>query len=161
LPGGGKGRDGATGSAADDAFFRIVGELVLLAHLGQQFLDEHAHVFVVQHVVFVAPVVRIAHVEIRGIGLAEISRCNEHADGDRHLLLADHVLHGLRHAQRAIGVGGALAVLEHQQVGGLGLFVVVLRGNEDPVAAHRAGDDLALELERAFEAAFGDAFLRQ
>ena len=64
LPGDGERADGAARGAADGALLRIVGEVVLLADLGKHFLDEEARVGVVQRVVFLLAVIRIADAEI-------------------------------------------------------------------------------------------------
>ena len=74
------------------------------------------------------------------------------ADRDRDLPLVDQVLEHLAR-EAALGVGGALAVLEHQHVGGL--IRLVLRGHVHPVAPHRAREDPALEGDRPLEPSLG------
>ena len=96
LPGHGERADGAARGAADGALLRIVGEVVLLAHLRKHLLDEEARVGVVQRVVLFLAMVRDCCIPRSvGIGLAEISRRDEDADGHRHLAFADEIFHDL------------------------------------------------------------------
>ena len=97
--------------------------------------------------------------EIVRVRVAALPGRDEDADRDGNVLLVNQILQHLRHAQRPGRVGGALPVLKHEHVGGR--RARVLRRHVDPVAAHRAGDDLALEQERPFELPLRHTVLRQ
>ena len=132
-----------------------VGEVVLLADLGQDLVDQEARVVVAERVVLEAAVVA-APLVLR-VRLAEMSRVDEDADRHRHLLLVDQVVEHHRHAVLGVEVHVLVAVLKHHHRGRRG--GVVLRGDVDPVVPDRAGKHLAAIEERPLDAPFGHARL--
>src|SRR5688572_3615883 len=159
MPCDGERADGATARAADSATRRVVGQPILLPHFRQQFFDQEAGVLVVDRVVLLRPIVRVAGADAVGKYVAALTGRDEDADGDRDGLRVDEVLQYLRYAERSGWIDCARAILEDEHVRRRGAGV--LRRNVNPVAPDGARDDLAAEFEGALQASLRDAVPRQ
>ena len=157
FPSGGEGADGAATRAADDTALGIVGDFVGLLQHRDELPADHARVGIVEGVVFVGAIVGVTHPEIVGIFVANVTRCDEEPDGDGDFFFVDQIGEDVLDAEGAVGIGGALAVVEDQEVG-VGLAGVLI-GDEDPVTADGARKVGALEFEGAFEFALGNTIL--
>jgi hypothetical protein len=137
------GADGSAARTADGTAFGIPGEIVSLADLRQQLLDQEPGIGIAERVVLYAAMIRIAGADPIRVCVATLAGSDEDTDRDRHLLAVDQVVHNCRHAQHALGIDGAGAILEHQDAGRAGW--IILGRHIDPVLSGRVGEDPALE----------------
>ena len=150
LPGDGEGRQSAVAHAGDRPARRVIRQVVVLADLREDLLQQEAGVGVGDRRVLDAPQVpgKLLHPGI-----------DEDADRHRHLAPVDQVVEDGGRSHRAFGIDVELAVLEDHD--GRGLGAGVLGRDVDPVVVGRARVDAAGVPGALLDRAGGDAFLRQ
>ena len=159
VPRDGERADGAAARPANRPPCGILRHRVLLPDLGNQLIHEKARVRIRQRVVLRRAVVRVARPEVLRVSLAPLTRRDEDADRRREVLLVNQVLQDLRHSQHALRGDGALAVLEHQEVGRPPRRV--LGRDVDPVLPDGVRYRLAPEEDRSLEPALRNPLLGQ
>ena len=157
LPCCGEGADRAAATAADGPVIGLLGKSDGAAitglsrlHIREKLLDQESRIVVTQTIVFHAS---IEAIQRRGVIIRlHASVHDEHADGDRHLLLRDEVVENHRGLELD-------AVLIHMKA--RRLLGGVLRRHVDPVVARGAGEDLAVLKGELQHFTLGHALLRQ
>ena len=130
--------DAAGARAGDSVIIRIFRQVVALAHLRQNFLDEEARIAVTQGVIFKAAVVAVLLFRSERRQYAGI---DEDANGHRHVALVDQVVKDDGDAKAAGLVRHSLAILKDHDAGRL--FGFVLCRDINPVVACGRRIDLA------------------
>lgn len=99
VPGNGEGTNRSAAGAADRALPGIVGQAVTAGDARQHLLDHEPRITIVQGIVFSRAMIWILHAKRIWIGLGEMARRDEDADGDWNVATMYQVVEYHRHAQ--------------------------------------------------------------
>ena len=128
--------DAAAAVAAYSTSIGILCEIVGLADLRDDFVEQELRAGVAERIIFEAAILPALLARIGGGNLAGI---DEDADGHRDLARSDEIVEHRRRAEIAVGGDEAAAVEKDHHASGLG--GVVLLGDVNPVVAHCARED--------------------